>query len=266
MSNPISEADAATFSQLAKDLAPDNTTNTPLVNIPSGWQPLITSTASSESNYFGIAFVNTTTGQIVIASRGTEITSAQDLSADLQIANGDVPTAEFTDAQNFYQQVVNEAENEGYSNYQVIETGYSLGGADAQYIAGKQEGVYAMTFNAPGIADLSGIDLTTDGSLVTNWVVPNEAIANYGTHFGSVQNLSGNSLYEDILSQALDDGNLAAAVYADLQLHSLTPILQQLGVSLNNGSLTNTQDMVPISDLLSSQSGLILTDDSFSTN
>ncbi len=122
-----------------------------------GWSVLTTSANSNlasqyaSDGYFAAVYQNTKTGEIVIANRGTRgFSSLTDLLSDLKIGLGGTPAVE-TDAAAFALKVA--ADNPGKP---IIETGHSLGGAEAQAatvaLASNNTTVSAVTFNSPGIA------------------------------------------------------------------------------------------------------------------
>ena len=103
------------------------------------------------NGYFGQAYQNRTTREIVITNRGTRFTSLDDALADIKLAAG-VITREQEDAVKFARQVANNAD---YNYSSIIETGHSKGGNEAQAatidLADRGFNVSAVTFNAPGI-------------------------------------------------------------------------------------------------------------------
>ena len=108
---------------------------------------------SSETNpydYYGEAYQNIASGEIVIVNRGTRPTSLPDLINDLKLS-----TAISTPAQDAAAQFAIDIHNR-YPDAPIIETGHSLGGNDA--LAATVElakivgnGVTAVVFNSPGI-------------------------------------------------------------------------------------------------------------------
>jgi len=97
-------------------------------NVPAdlgAWGILKQSDPNSD-NYYGVAYQNRTTGEIVIANRGTEPASLKDLWSDAQLAAKQVMPAQ-TDAVNFAKEVAKK-----YTDATIVETGHSLGGNEAQ--------------------------------------------------------------------------------------------------------------------------------------
>ena len=77
--------------------------------------------------YFGVAYRNTVTGEIVIANRGTD--NLKNLASDVGLIFHD-PIAVQTDAANFAQAIASQVQGTGYTS--LIETGHSLGGTEAR--------------------------------------------------------------------------------------------------------------------------------------
>ena len=110
----------------------------------------------AEDHYYGVAYRNTRTGEIVIANRGTDPTSLKDLWSDFQLAAYQGFDAQ-DDAMAFAVQVAEK--NPGTT---IIETGHSLGGneaaaAYAELCRPSIPQVSVVTFQAPGIpSDAAG--------------------------------------------------------------------------------------------------------------
>ncbi|MHB1677394.1 MAG: lipase family protein [Sulfuriferula sp.] len=169
--------------------------------IPSGWSVLTSSTqinpAWAIDGYYGVAYQNTTTGEIVIANRGTDLknfsnlTNLLNLESDVQLALHEATQVQ-TDAANFSIAVANLAKATN-PNVPIIETGHSLGGSEAQAAtvaltayAQTHPGfsVSAVTFNSPGIGGYlvpAGVSYT-----VQNFYDQGDAIhLAGGNHLGS---------------------------------------------------------------------------------
>ncbi len=114
-----------------------------------------------ETGYYGIAFKNRETGEIVIANRGTEDT--YDLLADAELVAKTVPE-QFISMSTF----MNELIEDGIitkSDY-IIMTGHSLGGAESQMGTAAYPDYIdeSHTQNAPGAKDLNiNVAQTEDG-------------------------------------------------------------------------------------------------------
>ena len=110
------------------------------------------------TNYQGIAFYKVVNGQaeIIIANRGT--CQPADLLQDAVIAIGQDPQSDQS-ALNYYNAVVGWASNNlgslGASSFNVVETGHSLGGQEADFVMAAENSTTAapetITFDAPGI-------------------------------------------------------------------------------------------------------------------
>ena len=125
---------------------------------PAGWTVFDKSLPNNDG-YLGIAYQNIATGEIVIANRGTDPDHglglfAKNLASDLAVAFYRVPKVD-TDALNFAEQVFGLDKN----NCNIVETGHSLGGNEAQYAAvmadyrtnGQDKVAGLVTFQSPGV-------------------------------------------------------------------------------------------------------------------
>lgn len=173
---------------------------------PAGWRliresPRAPGNEGSPNGYYGAAFQNEQTGEIVIANRGSRMSGEglrQDWAgSDVQIARqnpDDVPEA-FNDARNFADSV--QTENPGAP---VSYTGHSLGGAEAQYQAATLGG-NATTFGAPGVRfAVSDEQARAAEGRVTNFVLPGDPVPLSGQHVGQTVMLtpSGGTIAKDI--------------------------------------------------------------------
>ena len=108
---------------------------------------------NTNSGFAGAAFQDST-GEIVIASRGTEpsLSTAIDFLNDAQIYTGwsEKLIGQMGDAESFVRTTlgIDALSNYNYSN--VSFTGHSLGGGLTEYLA-YMTGANAMTFNAVGV-------------------------------------------------------------------------------------------------------------------
>ncbi len=129
----------------------------PLENT-DGWTQVSESVGSNlqgQNNYQGIAFYKTIDGvtQVIIANRGTNPLNPTDDEMDWDIALHIQPPSD-TEAQAYYAAVVHQLTTvQGLTNLNVIETGHSLGGQEADYVMSQAPIVptEAVTFDAPGI-------------------------------------------------------------------------------------------------------------------
>lgn len=123
--------------------------------------------------------------QVVIAYRGSD--SIEDWTIDdLAMALGAVP-AQLGSAESFYQSVLDayckNPDGITYNTSKLSITGHSLGGALAQLV-GSEYGNYTVTFNAPGMLVQAFNFGFTHTINITNYVVMNDYVGNYGTHVG----------------------------------------------------------------------------------
>ena len=96
-------------------------------------------------------FVNPKTKHGIVVYRGTVVTDARDLGADVSIASSAQKISpQFRNALTYF----NGAAKKYGSEFQFSTTGHSLGGAKAMYIAEKYDNVRALAYN-PGISPRS---------------------------------------------------------------------------------------------------------------
>ena len=136
--------------------------------LKDGWTQV--STLAQQTNsadaYQGIAFYKTINGvtQVIIANRGTGA-RVGDLEMDWDIARGD-PVPSDTDAQNYYNAVVTWVQSQVQTSLNVIETGHSLGGQDADYVMSQPDLTLASA-RPPTEA------VTFDGTIYDNLLLAN---------------------------------------------------------------------------------------------
>jgi hypothetical protein len=147
--------------------------------------------ALMSSGFQGRAFLSKDTKEAVIAYKGTKPSQVSDLTADIKLAMGFVPTQ----AKDALKATVDWTKQLGGKKFTI--TGHSLGGALAQ-VVGLQTGINFVTFNAPGMKNQSkglassqtggdakggqGLNLRTGGSFAP--------IAALGEHIGKVEVLA----------------------------------------------------------------------------
>jgi hypothetical protein len=107
---------------------------------------------SQAAGYYGAAYVNNKTGEIVIANRGTRPTALADLFSDIELATVVKSSAQQA-AVDFALSIAK------HYGGPIIETGHSLGGNEAQAavvaLTTNRTTVSAVTFNSPGIGGYS---------------------------------------------------------------------------------------------------------------
>lgn len=210
---------------------------------PAGWSRIAESVVTpgnqgSANGYFGVAFRNDQTGEIVIANRGSRATLEglqKDWGgSDIQIlAQGKlgIPKA-FDDAARFAGDV--QDLNPGAH---ITYTGHSLGGAHAQVQAAVNNGK-AVTFGAPGVAFAVSKDQAAAASgNVVNYVLPGDLVGMSGTHIGQTAMIlpSGPTAIKDgiVLAVATTVGGPLGLLVAALGLvganHPLGNYAQALG-------------------------------------
>jgi uncharacterized Zn-binding protein involved in type VI secretion len=173
---------------------------------PAGWtlvaeSPTTPGNEGSANGYFGAAFRNNQTGEIVVANRGSRMSGEglkQDWAgSDVDIARqnpANIPPA-FGDSEAFANQV--QAQNPGAK---ISYTGHSLGGAHAQVQAARLGGE-ATTFGAPGVKfAVTDAQAKAAEGKVTNYALPGDPVAMSGDHIGEKRMLtpSGKTLATDL--------------------------------------------------------------------
>lgn len=183
---------------LADDVYKDTNESQP----PKGWQPL-SEFKDNASGYFGRAYINDDTNEIVVAHRGTQIEGSleavKDLTADAVLAFGKDP-AQLNHAEKFTQEVMAQiSDNDKYNGYAFSHTGHSLGGYLADVVSAK-EGQSSFSIDAPGSksymqehlnaseflrAEKNHISIIGPGDLVSNTAIKNMDV-NTKDHIGQV--------------------------------------------------------------------------------
>lgn len=137
------------------------------------------------SGYYGAIYEDVSTGELIVAHRGTEGDAewgvkVKDLIADAQMAMNQV-NQQLSGAEFMVRQALELASSRGTT---VSVTGHSLGGALTQ-ITAYNHGLYGETFNAYGASSENGIP--EGGVQVINHIRVTDMVAAAGTHFGEVR-------------------------------------------------------------------------------
>jgi hypothetical protein len=155
--------------------------------------------------FTAVAFVNTTTHQIVIAYRGSvgaPLLSYDWTVPDRQIALGDRPP-QFDDAEAFAESI--QSDNPTYT---ILVTGHSLGAAEAEDVAAKLQ-VGGVTFAAPSVSNLLTHGTSTTAPGLTNYNISTDPVANdalrAGNHIGAVINLAPVEYLSNIFTSGILD-------------------------------------------------------------
>lgn len=155
--------------------------------LPAGWNPVLRSNGqpleiSGSSGYYGAVFKNSSTGEFVLASRGTEIVDPGDRRAVWELAASSVPRAQLDDAQI----LVATAIEAGVPRDQLTYTGHSLGGSLAQLLS-TADMRPAVTFNAaPVKAMLPELSRDPNGQYpIVDVVDPSDLIPHSDAHLGT---------------------------------------------------------------------------------
>ncbi len=208
--------------------------------------PYLAIKSFGKGGYFGRAYINTRSNQIIIAHRGTDIDfnrlkgndlnfstgiSFKDLIRDIDdnydIFKGEIPYQQLAAAKYFTELVKLDYEKKyGKKNPQVIHTGHSLGAVLAELSAIENKG-NAVTFESPGsnpmvekILELNKVDKSSF-KIITYNMVPNSVNLTNAP--------AGKVYYLKDFDQSLktDDPYSDGAIQAALENHGIEEILLQ---------------------------------------
>lgn len=145
---------------------------------------------SKSSGYQGTLYRNTSSGELVVAHRGTEF--ARELTKDGLLADAGMVLLgvnhQADDALAFTRDAVERAKDMNLDQCRVPDitvTGHSLGGTLAQ-ITAYRLGMRGETFDAYGAAGLVA-DLPEDGTQVINHVRATDFVSAASSHFGELR-------------------------------------------------------------------------------
>jgi hypothetical protein len=164
---------------------------------------LLDTASDNTTGYFGAAYFNSRTKEVILVNRGTEPTDVRDLRTDAQMLLDQVPD-QFDSAERFYDNIrarILDLDPENPLLGATLSiTGHSLGGSLTQLLiathATEQFGGVSLsgqTFNALGVQHLLNnpeISRPQGGYAITNWVVPSDVVGNLAEHVGTVASLS----------------------------------------------------------------------------
>jgi len=143
-----------------------------------------------QSGYYGAVIFDTQTNTNYLVNRGTEVTSLDDLRADVDILLGDIPADQFNAAETFLTNYNLNISND--PNFVPITTtiGHSLGGYLSQNI-GIAYDLDVITFGSPGAqASLNNLEdlgfsnqvSNYDYNRINNIVSEDDIVGNFGQH------------------------------------------------------------------------------------
>lgn len=151
------------------------------------WQVLLA--AQEGPGYFGTAYFNTVTREVVVVHRGLQLSEQSDWRSVLQASQGELPS-QFSTAQNFYLDVLQELSARGISPSSIVHAGHSLGGGLANLMA-VTTGQRGYGFNAIGVREVLqqfGADPNADYSdRITNISSRFDPANSVGTKIGDVR-------------------------------------------------------------------------------
>ena len=204
--------------------------------LPPRWTPVLRPDgrpleSSGDSGYYGAVFRNLSTGEYVLASRGTEITDPGDQRASWALATGRVPRAQLRDADAFLAIAI----GLGVPRENLTYTGHSLGGSIAQ-LQSTADHRPAVTFNAGPVKAMLG-DLGRDPNAqypIVDVVDPSDIIPHMGAHLGTRIELAHSLFPLPIQMLLLSGAPPVAAVHGFLALktaHSIDSVVTKLQVA-----------------------------------
>jgi len=182
--------DLSVLSQLAYN---ENGGPVPEVPLPAGWSVLTFTSDVSETvdGYFGVAYINEITNEIVISSRGSQST-IEDWRQNASAFFGRTVN-QFSAAKLFAERVI-----AGAPNSEIAFTGHSLGGGLANMLAVHFVSYRAVAFNSIGVKEslaTLGYNVNADYSnIVTNisaWFDPASLV---GTRIGTDKRIAVSSI------------------------------------------------------------------------
>lgn len=195
------------------------------------------------TGYQGVAYQRTDSGEVVIASRGTEkrwpdiITDAGMITVGLN--------AQIADAKAFVSRVKQRVEEDATlrhrSNSTITLTGHSLGGTLTQILA-HEFNLQGVTFNAYGAVDLGYHIPEGGGTQVTNYVRVTDVVSAASRHVGKVVELATpediarlkHAGYDQTTTAQSLRNPLAAASLAAHSIDNFTPDLAPSALSAEN--------------------------------
>jgi hypothetical protein len=198
---------------------------------------------SKPSGYQGTLYRNTSSGELVVAHRGTEFD--RELVKDGLLADAGMVlfgvNHQADDALAFTRAAVERAKDMNLDQCRVPDitiTGHSLGGTLAQ-IAAYRLGLHGETFDAYGAAGLVA-DIPVGGNQVVNHVRATDFVSAASPHFGELQ----------VYAAAPDIGALRDKGYAN-DSRVLTDLRNPLGVAFGIGVEAHySRNFLPGNDLL----------------
>jgi hypothetical protein len=170
--------------------------------------------SNSSTGYYGAIIKDIQTNKVFLASRGTEITSIQDLVADISLGLGGLAGNQYSDAIQFLNNY--ETNNQNNPNYIPVteSVGHSLGGYIAQLV-GISKGQDVTVFGSPGadggLDDLENLGVDVDGydkSRITSVEAEHDPIVGTGSEISGINTVMIN--VEDRVDQTLT-GQLASS-------------------------------------------------------
>lgn len=182
----------AVYQKLLPDELPPITVEVPtaIQGVYEVWTRIATASGNDDTGYFGAAYFNARTKEVILVNRGTEPTDVRDLRSDAQMLLDQVPD-QFNSAESFYIAVRNLILRPDLDNpflgATLSITGHSLGGSLTQLLIARHAteqfgGAYVsgQTFNALGVQHLLNnpeISRPQGDYAITNWSVPSDIVS-----------------------------------------------------------------------------------------
>lgn len=209
---------------LAKDLA------------SKGWK-LAKVKKVKKSGYVGMAFIHEKQGTIVLAHKGTKITSTKDLENCVEVAGSGIPT-QYQDAEEFAQEIA-----ATYPKCTLSHGGHSLGAVLAELLAYDRKEV-AVTAESPGILSMISKEYFEQGGasvpIVSYLSTPN-IVNTCNAHIGTLRavnvppSVSSTGLLDSVVTGikeyvspgAAKIAAVATALAEDLNSHKLDRLIKE---------------------------------------
>jgi hypothetical protein len=193
---------------------------------------------NDELGYFGIAYINHETQQVVIAHRGTDqkgvtqlFNRSIDIDDNLHILQGKTPAQFQNSALRFISRVYARLHDDGLLDYAVSHTGHSLGAALAEMSALTEPFTSAITFDSPGVA----LRPPPGEPFITSYLAAPNFINTVNRHPGRVilldgdwQNLRAKHFPRLFVALVSPHSFLSSYVRYSLDAHSMDRILTTL--------------------------------------
>ncbi|UNW08248.1 DUF2974 domain-containing protein (plasmid) [Acinetobacter variabilis] len=219
---------------------------------------LFSTTFDEKSNHSGLAYINESSGEVIVAHRGTDFTKVKDIVTDLKIVmnwketKADISAVKFTDS------VIDDLIDQSFDIKKVIQTGHSLGGRLAQHCLKtlSETSDYkaeSITFNSARVSthdtqdkEFNHLNLRAKG----NGAFTTDLVTSFGSHLGETVDIVLPEIKNFIQAHKLTSFELMEEHYK--KIFSEIPIsdLIQLSKKSNDFELLSSSLGIEKTDLL----------------